>query len=928
MGIPFRRTMVIGLGGTGVMAVRHMKRNFLERFGKMPKAVQILCFDTNTDKAEENLFTTTGLNVELLGQEFTHLTSEPPEQVLAGHAEVRRWFPKEEVPGFAVIAGAQQYRALGRLALFARAVQVIYPKLENAYSTLLSQDLSDELKRQNPEFELSEVPRVTVYIVGSLGGGTGSGMFLDMAYLCRHLFQANGRADDRIVGLFLLPGAFAETPGTAYVEGNAYAALKELDYLMSTRIDEGEVVYYGTYENETIRVRWGIPFNQFYLVGDRAAGLGKIRELQHIYKFLGEILFSQCTVLSTSAQDILDTVTQQQARVWPSGKRAWYGGIGMARLELPIDKLIQIAIYEKIDKSIAEMLSFQDSKLITDIDRYMRDWGLEEEKADEVIQYMIPAAIKTSPLENLHRLGREECLQKLKGWRRTQAEQVHAQYIKIAEEHLEKKLAEVRKKLDEFIHSRLHERGGVTYIVNFLNGMLNRIKLYQEIMTAEQRNFGGAFSTILENIKQESEKEQEEIKQACGAVWWRRREALKRLVNNLKEKIDEDSEKIMQLVRREYAIKLYNIVYEEVRNEYLVKLERLQEALVAARATVQNELAKLQYQRPIDPFTKELKKDFIMPELDQLDKRNTTDSILARIRDGGSLLNWLPNADAVVKNLSKILQTDYNENLRKISIDTVLRRFMRENSDGFYRFLRNELISRAATMWECHAFEIAPSEFFIFEVFNAEETIINEIDAGQVGLFKGHYQCATSGDPYSITAIKFSLSVPAHAIVGLERMKNSYLRDEMRADFTYHIHRKWAGVNALPDLFPLPSETAEAVKEEQRLYWALALIEPFKLIVRKPSGQYYLCVGEKRIPLGETREEAFDKLVKDRTLYDELRSRIKAKLDEYDDPTPLIEQLENAAERLREHAPYSNKEEAELDARALERFAEELLRFK
>ena len=65
-------------------------------------------------------------------------------------------------------------------------------------------------------------------MVAGLGGGTGSGMFLDAAYAARHKLRQLGYADPEVVGLFLLPAAErgAKGPGLA----NAYTALRELNH--------------------------------------------------------------------------------------------------------------------------------------------------------------------------------------------------------------------------------------------------------------------------------------------------------------------------------------------------------------------------------------------------------------------------------------------------------------------------------------------------------------------------------------------------------------------------------------------------------------------------------------------------------------------------------------------------------------------------
>src|SRR5262249_38193478 len=71
-----------------------------------------------------------------------------------------------------------------------------------------------------------------VYVVTSLAGGTGSGMFIDLAYVVRHLMHQNGFPHPSVVGLLVLPAADAQVSRTLAL-GNAYAALTELNHFSS-----------------------------------------------------------------------------------------------------------------------------------------------------------------------------------------------------------------------------------------------------------------------------------------------------------------------------------------------------------------------------------------------------------------------------------------------------------------------------------------------------------------------------------------------------------------------------------------------------------------------------------------------------------------------------------------------------------------------
>ncbi len=77
------------------------------------------------------------------------------------------------------------------------------------------QEFSDNFQVSNPD-------GVETFIVGSLAGGTGSGTFLDVAFLAQRYLNTFSK----ITGVFVLPRVFANLTQTNMVTSNAYGALK------------------------------------------------------------------------------------------------------------------------------------------------------------------------------------------------------------------------------------------------------------------------------------------------------------------------------------------------------------------------------------------------------------------------------------------------------------------------------------------------------------------------------------------------------------------------------------------------------------------------------------------------------------------------------------------------------------------------------
>lgn len=129
--------------------------------------------------------------------------------------ECLSWLPQvdpragEEIsPGQARYEGAGQWRPLGRVGLFLEA-RAILDELREGHRRIRN---ATPLERP-----------VRVHIICSLSGGTGSGMFWDIACLLRHIDPSC-----TITGSFLLAEPFRGADRAERIEANAYAALKEL----------------------------------------------------------------------------------------------------------------------------------------------------------------------------------------------------------------------------------------------------------------------------------------------------------------------------------------------------------------------------------------------------------------------------------------------------------------------------------------------------------------------------------------------------------------------------------------------------------------------------------------------------------------------------------------------------------------------------
>lgn len=331
-----RPSLVIGLGGTGHEAVRYLKRRFFEtNKGKLPGLVRLLCFDT-TSEVTESIPDRDGNEIMLSTNEFWDLGGYNVDHVvqniqgMVDFKKILSWFPRGLRPG-QVDQGAQITRPIGRLSLLLKAENV-RRIIREAMKTLHL-----IWKKRHKDTKES----MDVYIINSLCGGTGSGMFIDLSYII------NLAADDekiktfQKIGVFLLPSAFSTILSSDLMkraEANSYAALKELDFFMTeARFD------YIPWKGKGRRIDTK-PFHACYLMDTTNENELKLEDQSSAMQLIAESLF-----LKISTQ-IGRAGAQEENNLfgglgilgnYVSGKITAYSSFGVAFETYPVDDIIR-----------------------------------------------------------------------------------------------------------------------------------------------------------------------------------------------------------------------------------------------------------------------------------------------------------------------------------------------------------------------------------------------------------------------------------------------------------------------------------------------------------------------------------------------------------------------------------------------------------
>ena len=241
-------TIAIGLGGTGVACLRNFKRQVYSRLQPDdPKAVipsyshiKFLAVDTDRSSLKSDgqiydlneateFFDISSGNIQNLLQQTA---------VLAGKPECGWLKNKDDALGqgglslLATTAGAGGVRQIGRLLIVEKSRDFV--------------DLVGQLIKE-AKAGLPGGSDVNIHIFSGMGGGTGSGIFLDVCYLIQKALQEVGEYGHALTcGYFFLPDVNLHVPVVAadstvsnHIKANGFAAMKELDYCMNFHNNHG-----------------------------------------------------------------------------------------------------------------------------------------------------------------------------------------------------------------------------------------------------------------------------------------------------------------------------------------------------------------------------------------------------------------------------------------------------------------------------------------------------------------------------------------------------------------------------------------------------------------------------------------------------------------------------------------------------------------
>ena len=385
-----KRTLCIGLGGTGRDVLMRIRRLIIERNGKLSNLPVISFLQIDTDKdAFNSSVLPSGNNyrgepllfndaekvfVNMTAQDVDNLLHELEHKSLfeSPYSHIEEWLdPQLKDKIKAIEDGAHGIRPVGRLAFFHN-----FRKIQSAIETAENRTRGYEafLLKQGFNVETG----LDIFVIGSLCGGTGSGIFIDIGYTLRNLYKNNTQIYSYLI---ISPKLFGDT---RIMNANVYGALKELNYYNT----EG-TTFTACYDkqNRVNVTEKRPPFDYSYLISDTTLGDYKIIQKGKLcnviaYKIYLEIASEIGSKMQAQRNNFLDPMLKPDEHPFKLSQR--YLTFGISAIYFTRDRLVQIAL----NRLTIKLLQFwseghgQSPDAQDLVNRFLSKWNADKDERD------------------------------------------------------------------------------------------------------------------------------------------------------------------------------------------------------------------------------------------------------------------------------------------------------------------------------------------------------------------------------------------------------------------------------------------------------------------------------------------------------------------------------------------------------------------
>lgn len=844
MATKIKRCLYVGLGGTGMNALLHTKKMFVETYGEVPPMIGFLGIDTDGDAYKKELPSSHG-PISLAPNEQTPIQVEDAQAAYVTSRQHFGWVHPNNV--FALTAmtkGAGQIRSNGRFALTCN-FEALTNKVKDAVGRITAANI-----KTNPKYDADFVGDVEVHMVFSMSGGTGAGTFINMAYVIR---QALGKC--KVTGYAVLPDIFEcmSQYGMDRVKPNTYGSIIDLDYFMHLNGTEGLQFDYVT-SIQDVKSR---PFSAFFFIDNRNKGGDSYSNVDQLAEMISLALVTSSGELSGSVDSVTDNVEKSimNGDGMVGNKRAWVSGMGACEILFRGKDMCEINALKNAQRIIQRMISScQDANMIVNnwIDSpevNIRENGGAEN--DNVIDFLLPKNPKY-PLDDIDDDQTAE-----------NSVKAFIEAVRPKDEEVQNKVLELKGRVLRELHNllvkSLNQECGVGLANDVLDGLKSQVGLFLNEMNDEKDKLSEAQPRIENAIKVSCA----DLKEYSGH-FFKSKGRLEDLRQGVREAGMALAINIRELKRRDGAITFFSALMQAI-NEEKLKINDIENKLKAVNTSFTNRITALQNnvsRNNAASFQIDLAKQAIntiginddeiqivdfLGKLPYTEKFYEIDSKPTE-EIGNALLGY-----------TRLLPTA--KKWANTTIDDVMKKMDKENPEELDRILRMAL-GKASPLLNINTrgevgYRVA---HFTYVGVPMNSTILSD---------NGRLECLAGGEKINFTRLGMNDRiiiynqigvVPAYFIGSLESYRQKYINSNIFSHFDYNLYNRMQKENF--QLEPVKEDGSRDIE-----LWVRGFV--FGLI-KNDNGKYYVknkktgkALLDYWVELATYRNDAFNAFVTD-----------------------------------------------------------------
>ena len=573
MATKIKRCLYVGLGGTGMNALLHTKKMFIETYGEVPPMIGFLGIDTDGDAYKKELPSKYG-PVSLSPNEHTPIQVEDAQAAYMTSKQHFGWVHPDNV--FALTAmtkGAGQIRSNGRFALTCN-----FENLANKVRDAVGRITSASIKT-NPKYDADFVGDVEVHMVFSMSGGTGAGTFINMAYVIRH---ALGKC--KVTGYAVLPDVFETMSqyGMDRVKPNTYGSIMDLDYFMHLNGTEGLQFDYVT-STQDVKSR---PFSAFFFIDNKNKSGDSYSNVDQLAEMISLALVTSSGELSGSVDSVTDNVEKSimNGDGMVGNKRAWVSGMGACEILFRGKDMCEINALKNSQRIIQRMISScQDANMIVNnwIDSpevNIRENGGSEN--DNVIDFLL----SKNPRYQLEDIDDDMAAEN--------SVNAFIEAVRPRDEDVQNRILELKTRVLRELHNltvkSINQECGVGLANDVLEGLQSQVNLFLKEMNQEKELLNEAQPRLQNAIKVASA----DLKE-ISSRFFKKRSTLEDLRANVCEAGMALAINIREQKRRDGAVTFFSALLQAI-NEEKLKINAIENKLKAVNVSFTNKISALQ----------------------------------------------------------------------------------------------------------------------------------------------------------------------------------------------------------------------------------------------------------------------------------------------------------------------------------------------